>query len=369
MIILAAFAAFAAVKPVQGAVRGGTPSVLPSDQDSLVRNVESKGHWVALPAFFYTPETGFGGGPAVGYIFPRRGGRHPSSLMGTFFYTEKRQTILALAPQLYAAGGFHGVAELGYQKFPNSFWGIGDDTEAGDEETYTPEFVNARLVALFEIFAGLRAGAQVMYRREVMLESETGGVIDAGEIPGSVGGTTAGAGIVATYDTRDNIFGSYRGWYAEVSHGTYGGFLGSDFDFSGISLDIRNFFLLSGTHVLAARIFARATYGTVPFQEMPALGGPSDMRGYQEGRYRDGSAAFAQVEYRFPLVWRLRGAVFGSAGNVARRLPDFDMQSVKYAGGGGVRFLLNEERFSIRLDSAVTGEGGSNFYFTINEAF
>ena len=42
---------------------------------------------------------------------------------------------------------------------------------------------------------------------------------------------------------------------------------------------------------------------------------------------------------------------------------------MKYTGWGGIRFWFNEERFTIRCDYTVTGEGGSNFYFSVNEAF
>ena len=142
----------------------------------------SSGHWVGLPAFFYTPETGYGGGPAVGYIFPRLGERHPSSIMGVFFYTEKKQTIFALAPEIYLAGGFHGVAEVGYQKFPDSFWGIGPETKDDDEEKYTPERTEMWLVGEFELWPDLRAGLQMEYWREVVLETEDGGLLEGREI-------------------------------------------------------------------------------------------------------------------------------------------------------------------------------------------
>ena len=50
-------------------------------------------------------------------------------------------------------------------------------------------------------------------------------------------------------------------------------------------------------------------------------------------------------------------------------ISSFSFDSIKYAGGGGIRFRLNKEKFSIRFDYAVTGEGGQNFYISANEAF
>jgi len=348
---------------------GDTLSVAAVDSSSVDGNEKSKGHWVVFPAFFYTPETGFGGGLAGGHIFPRQEGRHSSSIMGIVFYTEKKQAIIGFSPEIYMAGGFHGTAQLGYLKFPNSYWGIGPDTKDEDEERYTPELFNARVVGEFELLSGFRVGGQFMYRQEVMLETEDGGVLEKDIIPGSTGGTIAGAGIIATYDSRDNRFSSSRGWYLKLSHGTYGRALMSDYDFTSISLDVRKFFLLPRSHIFVSRFFTRSATGNVPFQDMPTLGGPNAMRGYQAGRYRDKFAAYAQAEYRIPFVWVTWLAVFGSVGNVSRTLEDYSFESIKYTGGGGVRFRLNEQKFSIRVDYAVTGEGGSNFYISANEAF
>ncbi len=200
---------------------GRTTSPAEVDSSSIDDTEPGKGHWVGFPAIFYTPETGFGGGLALGHIFPRQGDRHPSSIMGMFLYTEKKQTVAALNPELYLGGGFHGVAQIGYQKFPDSYWGVGPCTEDEDEEKYTPEVIGTRLVGEFEVYPGLRIGGQFRYRREVMLETEDGGVLEKGMIPGSTSGTTVGAGILATYDSRDNRFSSECGWYLMLSHTSY----------------------------------------------------------------------------------------------------------------------------------------------------
>jgi len=330
----------------------------------------SDGSWVAIPAVFSTPETGFGGGPAAGYIFPRTLARHPSTIFSTFFYTEKKQIISVLAPEVYFAGGGRIYATLSYQKFPDSFWGIGPETDPGDEENFTPEFFSARLLGQLELAPDLRAGAQYLFRGETILETDPGGALATGAVAGSEGGARSGAGLLVTYDTRDNLFSSRSGWFAELSHVTYGGVLGSEHDFSSAGLDLRRFFEVIPSHVVALRLYARSTGGgDVPFQDMPALGGQGDMRGFQQGRYRDRTAVYMQAGFRFPLYWRIRGAVFGSAGSVAEGLFDLEAGRMKYAGGGGLRILLNEQRFALRIDYAVGSGSSSGFYFTTNEAF
>jgi len=140
------------------ATDGRTASPAEVDSSSIDDTETGKGQWVGFPAFFYTPETEFGGGLALGHIFPRQGDRHHSSIMGMFLYTEKKQTVAALNPELYLGGGFHGVAQIGYQKFPDSYWGVGPCTGDEDEEKYTPEVIGTRLVGEFEVYPGLRIG-------------------------------------------------------------------------------------------------------------------------------------------------------------------------------------------------------------------
>jgi hypothetical protein len=346
-----------------------TLATIPADTLPTDSLAAEKGHWVGFPVAFYTPETGFGGGAALGYIFPRLGDRHPSSLLGIGFYTEKNQTVIALIPELYLESGFHGLVEMEYQKFPDSYWGIGPDTEDDDEEKYTPELMEARLLAEFEVHPGLRLGGQYRYRREVMLEKEEDGKLQDRNLPGSQGATIAGIGVLGSYDSRDNRFSSQEGWYLFLSYTSYGRTVFSDYPYNSLMLDVRKFIPVFDRHVFATRFYSRNTWGTIPFQDMPYLGGPNSMRGYQAGRYRDKLAAYAQAEYRVPLIWVTSLAVFGSIGNVSDNIGSFSFDSVKYAGGAGIRFRLNEQRFMIRFDYAVTGEGGSNFYVSANEAF
>jgi hypothetical protein len=92
------------------------------------------------------------------------------------------------------------------------------------------------------------------------------------------------------------------------------------------------------------------------------------MRGYLEGRYRDKNLLVVQTEYRFPLVWRFRGALFAGVGDVAPRLDRFTLDALKPSYGLGLRYLIDPvEKICIRFDFGF-GRGTSGFYFTANEA-
>ncbi len=55
---------------------------------------------------------------------------------------------------------------------------------------------------------------------------------------------------------------------------------------------------------------------------------------------------------------------------MAGELSEFELLDLKYAGGVGLRYALNEEDgVNLRLDVALTADGESNLYVTIGEAF
>jgi outer membrane translocation and assembly module TamA len=81
-------------------------------------------------------------------------------------------------------------------------------------------------------------------------------------------------------------------------------------------------------------------------------------------------ALTAQSEYRFPIFWRFRGAVFAAVGNVGGDAAELlQPADLKPAAGGGIRFkLLKDQEVSMRFDVAVSLEG-VQVYFSFNEAF
>jgi hypothetical protein len=75
------------------------------------------------------------------------------------------------------------------------------------------------------------------------------------------------------------------------------------------------------------------------------------------------------LEYRFPIISRFGGVVFGSTGTVAPNLEDAFTSPYKNSGGIGLRYIINKrDGVRIRADYGISNEGGV-FTFTIKEAF
>ena len=130
----------------------------------------------------------------------------------------------------------------------------------------------------------------------------------------------------------------------------------------------RHFLALGRGHVLGLDGRVEAAGGDVPFTLLPAIGGSSGLRGYLEGRWRDRWLWAAQGEWRFPIAWRLRAAVFGGVSGVAPSLARLGETRARPAGGLGLRFRLTSTGLDVRGDFAV-GEDGAFTYLTIGEAF
>ncbi|MFC1643072.1 hypothetical protein ACFL5O_10385, partial [Myxococcota bacterium] len=99
------------------------------------------------------------------------------------------------------------------------------------------------------------------------------------------------------------------------------------------------------------------------------FGGDELLRGYFLGRYRDKHLVAVEGEYRFPLFWKFGGTLFAGAAEVGARPAALDLDPVRWAAGGGLRFsIADEERLNLRLDVGA-GPHTRGIYLTAREAF
>ena len=128
---------------------------------------------------------------------------------------------------------------------------------------------------------------------------------------------------------------------------------------------------------VALRFLIGAGYGygnssTVPFEKQFYAGGANSMRGWQARALGPGSVEpwteyflipsqtgdfkmEANVEYRFPIVWKLEGALFVDAGNVwdLHKLTEFDSSTFTFdsiAADWGLGVRVNLDFILVRID-------------------
>jgi len=177
-------------------------------------------------------------------------------------------------------------------------------------------------------------------------------------------------GVAMAYDTRDNRFSPTRGYVVGFSadYATPG--LGSDIEF--LRLNYRAaYFIPIGPTVLALAmqggvIFAMGDTDIIPIDERYFSGGSTTVRSFGDRQltprnlFGDGlggnSTTVFNVEYSFPLIGELRGAVFFDAGNVVEGSTPFSLDDMQYAIGTGLRYDLPVGMF--RLDFGVNPDPG-----------
>jgi hypothetical protein len=325
------------------------------------------------PIAYYTPETGVAGGAALVGVRRAESGdssARPSSFVLNLIYTQKKQIIAKVSPDVFLDSAmYHVVGTMYFSRYPLRFYGIGSSTSEDLEEHYSSRTFRVALDALRRIADGFSGGVSFLYDTQTFSELRPGGLLEQGAVSGSSGGKTVGAGVVFHWDTRDNIFTPSSGHFCLLTLRTSKPGMGSDFNFTYFNLDLRRYVEITAGSVLAMQALATMTSGDVPFYFLSQLGGSDVMRGYFEGRYRDKDLLAVQLEYRFPLFWRLGGVVFAGAGDVAPEFSRFSVDQVKPAVGLGLRFMYNvDEKVNVRVDFGV-GKKSSGLYMTAYEAF
>ena len=326
------------------------------------------GGWLFVPIVFYTPETRLAGGSALGYFYRPAPGVQSSGVQSLLFFTQNRQFILALIPRLTLDGGKYRLdGILRISRYPDEFFGVGSQTTAG--ENYTENIVNTLISFQKEIRPHLLVGPQVALDYSRISSVEQGGLLASGTIPGRESHALTGAGILASYDTRDNRFAATEGALLEASALYYHGLHGSrDYSFLRWYFDARYFHHISPRQVVAVQGLLDMAQGDAPFQLLPYVGGAQSLRGYREGRYRDNATFMTQAEYRLHLFWRFGMVAFAGMARSASSPLDLATASTHLAAGGGLRIRVNDQGINFRIDYGV-GEGDSGLYITALEAF
>jgi outer membrane protein assembly factor BamA len=333
---------------------------------------------VLAPVAYFEPNTSLGLGFGANLLFKPKGAgarTRTSNIPVGISYTLKNQVFFTSGYTIFFPEEKWLLrGNLDYTDFPQDYFGIGNGTTEEDGSAITYQRLLIEPLLLRQVAPKLFTGGGFRYNTYYnnFLVEETDELPVGADLQDSLGSKNVGLEFAASYDNRDNVLNAQKGILAEFTQGFYGTVLGGTSAFQLSKLDLRGYRRLSPKGVLGFQLFGRYAAGDAPIQELSSLGGPDLLRGFQEFRFRDRLAVFAQAEYRWQ-TWQSVGFVFyGGAGQVVTEIAALAVPELRYTLGTGLRVtIIPKENINLRVDYAL-GLGksnGSGFYLGLGEAF
>ncbi|WP_109829627.1 BamA/TamA family outer membrane protein [Reichenbachiella versicolor] len=328
---------------------------------------------IGIPIIFYTPETNLGFGGGAQFFLTQQNNKfnqRRSNILASGIYTLKKQVIVDIKPQIYLAEGeFFLDMVYQYKVFPNSFWGVGNNTPDDNREEFNSTSNIIKVAFLRRIPSSLNFGLEYHYEHHYITKVEEEGLLAPGNILGSNKAVISGLGAVFNFDSRDNTASTSNGHFLQMSAKYSSINFGATSGYNKFVTDLRTYRPITSNSTLAFQVYTENNYGEVPFQGMAWFGGGERGRGYFKGRFMDLKMFVLQAEYRLRFHPRWTAAGFALAGNVGPQTSEM-INSVKSSYGGGIRYkLTKDEDIRIRLDFGFGQNGSNGIYFGVNEAF
>lgn len=176
-------------------------------------------------------------------------------------------------------------------------------------------------------------------------------------------GETRSITLAHTTDTRDNIYNPKEGAKVTVS-GEFAGIAGGDFDYNKYTFEDHHYFKVGRNHVIATRGTLGYATGSMPEAALFDAGGQSTLRGYKDDQFEGKNLLLGSVEYRFPVVSKVQGAVFTDFGNAWSG--SYTVSDLHTSVGVGIQ--METPIGPIRLDYGV-GEDGGRTHFSFGGNF
>jgi hypothetical protein len=345
-----------------------------------------------VPVLFFTPETGTGAGGGVYITYDGDDGldqantdqaKNVQNLLVPFFvYTEKNQAVARLYWDLWSIDQKTRLySVLGYTNYPDSFFGVGNNTKRTDEEMFREIYSAADFDFERQLVKNTFIGVNLRSDTFEILEKKADGKLankksfaketdsESRDILGTSSGSIRGVGLQLRYLSTNHPFTPTDGYNIILRNIEHGGIFGGHFRYSAQELRLKRYFLVMGKNSLALEILIQRSIGSVPFRKLPMLGGQYLLRGFFLGRFRDNALQTIQTEYRHILTEKVGINLFLSEGAVGESLQEVSKKASHVTGGIGFRYIIvKESNLGLRLDIARTSEETS-IYFGAGEAF
>ncbi|HEY6359607.1 MAG TPA: BamA/TamA family outer membrane protein [Vicinamibacterales bacterium] len=307
-----------------------------------------------------TPGSGFAGGP--GYRSPRiLGGEAQFSTFGQvsiqkYWMLDARLTM----PDLAGGRLFADVHGRRYDYPEEDFFGLGPRSLREAHTTYALRSTDVGGTAGVRVAPWLSFGSG--------LELMTPRVAGLPDQPNFVRSE-----VSAEVNTREPRGNPRQGARYALAFQHFEALEDAPRDFQRLEADVQQYIsIYKNRRVLALHAFASVSDPTderdVPFYYQKTLGGPDDLRGFRQFRFRDRHMILLQAEYRWEIFTAMDGAIFYDAGKVASRIEDLNFADLESDYGIGFRFGTSNGVF-LRVEGAFGSSGGAHFILRYGHVF
>jgi len=286
------------------------------------------------------------------------------------FSTEGRINISVSTDLNWHQGKYMVMGFINFKQQPEYMLGIGNDVSIENVEqvsTTRLKFVNYGLI---QVVKDLYLGIGVDLTNYTNIKYDSTSFLVRDNVSGTEGGTSTGLGFSAVYDSRDNRYNAYKGYFVALKTMTFPSWMGNPYLYSSYNLDARTYINPWLKHVIAFQATTAYRSGDVPFYELAMMGGEDQMRGYYKGALRDNVLVDGQMEYRMP-VWKMFGVTgFIGTGRVSHSYSDLSLDGFWLSYGAGLRIRVDtKHNTNLRLDWGFGPNGVNGFYINFAEAF
>ena len=348
-------------------------AILYTEYSGFIERLEARYLGPEPPPYGFTPTLGFGGRDGLtvgGSVFyndlfgtgrrVRVGGRIGLAQGDTYaIYGRFRDPGLFGSP-------FHFRFDTRYERDGEErFYERGNDTDEDERVLYAQRQFRIEAATVVPVYGPFSLDLDTEYKRVTILDGEND------FFPSDIAGfgtanlLSAGGDIVFDFSRAGGLTTprTYGGSVFILGY-RYGQDLGDrNFSYHRVKAEWRQFLplpVLAFDRRLALRLRYEKTHphqdDLVPFYELSTLGGPDDLRGYDNDRFRDEGYLLATVEYRYPVFDILDAVVFYDTGQVFQRYNEIDPADFHHDVGAGLR-VYGRGGVAGRLEAAYSPEG------------
>jgi outer membrane protein insertion porin family len=172
-------------------------------------------------------------------------------------------------------------------------------------------------------------------------------------------GLTRSIVLSRVFDSRDSVTNPSEGTRYALTAELAG--LGGDFNFNKYTAEVRHYWKVGKTQVVAARSLFGYGTGSIPTMQTFSAGGIDTLRGYRDDQFKGNRMFTATLEYRFPLAKRVQAALFADIGDAwGDTWNAYRSMSLKTGIGFGISLVTPFG--PVRIDYAFGNQGGRTHF-------